>query len=244
MRINDSLDDARGSAKLANQVQKPNLVRLRTPRSRPCAARRRPSAEPGSRVSSRRICAEEALPRPEGAEVHRWVAGLPPLQEPLDRRVHDDLAELLAREEARALHGRVARLDVVQRAVRQIGREDDVHDVLAADERLRRDRVADRDGPLELHVGLDAELLPQLAPERLDERLAGVDAAAGEQPVLLVRLLLAAEQDAPLPAKDRAHTDARLHQWWDDPKPRTPRSVAGSSSTSTRSTSGIGSTTS
>jgi SAM-dependent methyltransferase len=35
-----------------DQVQKPNLVRLRKPRSHPCAAPRRPSAEPDSRVSN------------------------------------------------------------------------------------------------------------------------------------------------------------------------------------------------
>src|SRR5262245_1054282 len=200
------------------------------------------SREPGSRVST--APARSSSARPEGAEVHGRVAGLPSLEKPLDRRVQHDLAELVVREEPRALDGRVARLDVLQRAVGQIGREDDVDDVLAADERLRRDRVADRDRPLELHVRLDAELLPQLPSERLDQRLAAVHPAAGQQPVLLAGLLLSAEQHAPLPAEDRAHTDARLHQCRDDPKPRTPRSLAGSSSTSTRSSSGIGSTTS
>src|SRR5204862_6730991 len=46
------ISDARRGAKLANQVQKPNLVRLTKPRSHPCASPRRPSAEPDSRVSN------------------------------------------------------------------------------------------------------------------------------------------------------------------------------------------------
>jgi hypothetical protein len=74
-----------------------------------------------------------------------------------------------------------------------------------------RDRVADRDRSLELHVRLDTQLLAQLAAQRLDQRLAAVDAAARQQPVLLARLLLPAEQDAPLPADHRAHSDARVH---------------------------------
>jgi hypothetical protein len=63
--------------------------------------------------------------------------------------------------------------------VGEVGGEDDVDDVLAHEQGLRRDRVDDRDRPLELHVGLDPELLAQLAPQRLHQRLAGVDAAAG-----------------------------------------------------------------
>src|SRR5690349_17841066 len=76
--------------------------------------------------------------------------------------------------------------------------------------------------------------------ERVGERLAGVDAAAGEQPVLLAGLLVAAEQHAVAPAQDCGDADPRLgpHQTRDEPNPRTPRSLSGSSSTSTRSTSG------
>src|SRR5882672_3278243 len=152
----------------------------------------------------------------------------------------DDFPQLLVGEEPRALDRRVARLDVLQRAVREIGGEDDVDDVLAREQRLRRDRVADRDRPLELNVRLDAELLAQLASQRFDQRLAAVHAASRQQPVLLVRLLLTAEEHPPLPAEDRADADARLHQWRDEPKPRTPRSLSGSSSTSTNSMSGTG----
>ena len=77
---------------------------------------------------------------------------------------------------------------------------------------LRRDRVDDRDRALELDVRLDAELLAQLAPQRLDDRLPRVDAAAGQEPVLLAGLLLTAEQHAALPLEDRRDADARFHQ--------------------------------
>ena len=50
----------------------------------------------------------------------------------------DDVLELVAREQARALDGRVPRLDVLERAVREVGGEDDVDDVPA---RRARDRA-------------------------------------------------------------------------------------------------------
>ncbi len=149
-----------------------------------------------------------------------------------------------SREEACALHRRVLRLDVAERPVREIGGEDDVHDMLAREHRGRCDRVDDRDRPFELHVGFDPELLAQLPAQRLDQRLPHVDTAARQQPVLLARLLLAAEQHAPLPEQDRRDTDPRLHQCFEEPKPRSPRSLAGSSSTSTSSSRGTGRTTS
>src|SRR5581483_587305 len=86
----------------------------------------------------------------------------------------------------------------------------------------------------------DSELLPELAPERLDQRFAAVDAAARQQPVLLPRLLLAAQEDPALPSEDGADADPRLHQRPDDPKPPLPRSLGGSSSTSCSSTGGTG----
>src|SRR5579862_5858233 len=123
--------------------------------------------------------------------------------------------------------------------MRKVGREDDVHHVLPRrNHRLRRDRVDDRNGPLELHVGLDPELLAQLTTQRLDECLATVDAASRQQPILLPRLLLTAEEHPPLPAEDRADPDPWLRQCPVDPKPSAPRSPAGSSSTSTISTGG------
>src|SRR5205085_11529139 len=94
------------------------------------------------------------------------------------------------------------------------------------------------------HVRLDRQLLAQLAAQRLHQRLSLIDAAAGQQPVLLLRLLLTAQQDATLPAKHRADAQARVHQRPVDPKPAAPRSEPGSSSTSTGSTPGTGSTTS
>ena len=162
----------------------------------------------GARSSARR----PVLAGPEGAEIDGRVARLPAREEALDRRVHDDVLQLLAGEQPRALDRCVPRLDVVERPVRQVGGEDDVDDVAAGQHRARRDRVDERDRPLELDVGLDRELLAQLAPERLDQRLADVDAASRQQPVLLARLLLAAEQHPALPAEDRRDADARLHQ--------------------------------
>src|SRR6202166_5237106 len=92
----------------------------------------------------------------------------------------------------------------------------------------------------------DSDLLVQLAVERGDEALACVHASTRQQPVLpAAGLLVPAEQDAILPAQDGRDADAGLlHQWLDDPKPRTPRSLSGSASTSTGSTLATGTTTS
>src|SRR5262249_17894440 len=127
---------------------------------------------------------------------------------------------------------------------REVGREDDVDDVPVVGRPVRRDRLGDRDRALEEQLVGQAELLAELARERFGERLATLDAPAGEQPVLLARLLLTAQQDASVPAQERRDAEARPHQRWDEPKPRTPRSEAGSSSTSTSSTSGTGTMTS
>src|SRR5205814_471298 len=87
-------------------------------------------------------------------------------------------------------------------------------------------------------------LLAELPHEGLHQALPSLHAAAGQQPVLLARLLLPAEQDPALPEQERGDAEARLHQRSEEPKPRTPRSDSGSSSTSTSSTSGSGTTTS
>src|SRR6059036_158647 len=98
-----------------------------------------------------------------------------------------------------------------------------------------RDGVDDRDRPLERKALVDPDLLRDLAPKSVHEALSGVDAAPGQEPVLLAGLLVATEQNAPAPAKHRRHPDPRLSAHApDDPKPPAPRSVAGSSSTSTR----------
>src|SRR4029077_4100798 len=75
------------------------------------------------------------------------------------------------------------------------------------------------------------------APRRV---LAPGRSAARTQPVLAAGLLLPQEQDAVLPAQEHADPEPRLVQDAEDPKPRTPRSDAGSSSTSRSSTSGTG----
>ena len=124
-------------------------------RSEPLAGRARASQRTPSRPRERAArAADRSSNAPRGAEVHGRVARLPACEEPLDRRVHDDVLQLLVREQPRALDRRVPRLDVVQRAVRQVGREDDVDDVACAHAAsLRRDRVDERDRPFELDVG-------------------------------------------------------------------------------------------
>ena len=74
-------------------------------------------------------------------------------------------------------------------------------------------------GPSTGSFVVDPDLLRELAVQRVDEALARVDAAARQQPVLLSRLLVPAEQHPALPAQDRRDADARLgaHQAPDDP---------------------------
>ncbi len=102
-------------------------------------------------------------------------------------------------------------------------------------------------GPSNVRSSPIADLLLELAPQRLDEAFAAVDAAARQQPVLAAPgLLVPAEQDAALPAEDGRDPDARLerHQWAELPKPFSPRSLAGSSCTSTGGGVATGTTTS
>src|SRR5207245_4286743 len=98
-----------------------------------------------------------------------------------------------------AADGGVLRAHCVERASREIAGEDDVDDVPARRRALRRDRIDDRHRPFDRDVLVDADLLGELALERVDEALAGVDAAAWQQPVLLARLLVPAEQDRAAP---------------------------------------------
>ena len=135
-------------------------------------------------------------------------------------------------------------LDVLERAVREVGAEDDVDDVALAGSPIGGDRLGDRDRAFQVQAVPDPDLLAQLAPERRRQRLAAVDASTGQEPVLLAGLLLAAEQHPILPAQQPGDADARPRQCRDDPKPRTPRSDSGSSSTSTSSTAGRRRTTS
>ena len=121
--------------------------------------------------------------------------------------MQDDAVQLIGGKEPVSLHRLVLRGDGLERAVDVAG-EDDVDDVLR-DEAIGRDRVGDRDGPLEGRR-LDAHLLRDLALERVEQALAGVDAAAGEQPASSPVLLVPAEQQALLPAQDGGHPHPRL----------------------------------
>ena len=78
---------------------------------------------------------------------------------------------------------------------------------------LRRDRVDERDGALDRDLVFDADLLAQLAVQRVDEAFARVDPASRQEPVLAApRLLVAAEQDPVLPAQQRRDADAGLER--------------------------------
>src|ERR671934_220112 len=106
------------------------------------------------------------------------------------------------------------------------------------------DRVDDRHRPLDRNLVGDPQLLGQLPVERVDEALPRVHAPARQEPVLPLPLFVPAEEHASPPAENRGDADPRLGHYLDDPKPRTPRSLSGSSSTSASSISGTGSTTS
>ena len=100
-------------------------------------------------------------------------------------------------------------------------------------------------GPFEGKVLVDPALLGELSLQGLEEGLPRIDAAAGEHPVLLARFLLADEEGPALAPENGRHPDSRLHHTvCDEPKPRTPRSLADSSSTSRTASSGTGRTTS
>src|SRR5581483_4774401 len=186
------------------------------------------------------------LGRPQRAEVRGGIARLPAAEEALDGRMQCDAVEVGGVEQPVPAYRGVLRGHGLERPSGEVGREDDVHDVLRAEPALGRDRVDDRDRPLDWQLVGDADLLEQLAMERGDEALARIDAAAGQEPILAAAgLLVAAQQDAVLPAQNRRDTDARLlHQAAEEPKPRTPRSLSGSSSTSIGSTVATGTTTS
>jgi hypothetical protein len=186
------------------------------------------------------------LGSPQRAEVRGGIAGLPPAEEALDGRMQRDAVEIGGVEQPVPAHRCVLRGDRLERAAREIGGEDDVHDVLRAHSALRRDRVDERDRPLDGQLVGDADLLEELAMQRVHEALPCVHPTAGKEPVLAASaLLVTAEQDPVLPAENRGHANAGLlHHDADEPKPRTPRSLSGSSSTSTGSTLATGTTTS
>src|SRR4051794_23071320 len=81
------------------------------------------------------------------------------------------------------------------------GAERDVVGVLRAVAARRRDRVDTAERALHRQVLVDADLLSELAAQRVEERLAPVHAAAGEQPTVGAGLLVAAQEDPVLPAQ-------------------------------------------
>ena len=93
--------------------------------------------------------------------------------------MQDDAVEVLHSEESMAAHRRVVRRDRLEGASAKVAGEDDVDDVLRCEAPDGRDRVDDCDGTLDGQVFVDADLLGELAMERVDEALTGVDAAAG-----------------------------------------------------------------
>src|SRR5436190_16968102 len=158
-----------------------------------------------------------------------------------------DVVELGRIEEAMAAHGDVSRGDALERASGEVGRKDDVDDMAPDEGAPRGDRVDHRNRALEREVVADRYFLCELAAQCVDEALAAVDSSSGQEPVLAASgLLVAAQQDAPLPAEDGRDTDARLerHQWAELPKPFSPRSLGGSSGTSFGSVKTTGTTTS
>ena len=108
-------------------------------------------AETGDRSSGAdRTC--EGSGGPKGAEVDRGVAGRPALEEAVDRRVQDDVVQLVGAEESVTADGHVLRGDRFERALAQVAREDDVDDVLGGEaarpaRSSRRSRPAPRPAP-------------------------------------------------------------------------------------------------
>jgi hypothetical protein len=99
-----------------------------------------------------------------------------------------DPVEIADREEPVTAHSRVTRRDGLERAAAEIACADDVDDVLRRRGAHRRDRVDDRNGPLQRQLVENADLLRKLAVQRVNQALARVDAAAGKKPVLLLAL--------------------------------------------------------
>ena len=202
---------------------------------------RRPTASPRERARAR---GGRFSGRPEGAEVHGRVAGRPALQEALDRRVQDDLVELLAANSRWPRTAASCEVTCSSDCPVRSPAKMMCTTCLAAKLRTGAIESTIATGPSTGTSAPTPDLLGQLAVQRVDEALARVHPAAGQQPVLLAVLLVPAEQDAsPASAGSPRRGSAARPSWRDEPKPRTPRSLSGSSSTSTGSSSGTGSTT-
>ena len=217
--------------------------RARAPHGRRGRARAAPRRARGQKLT--RVCAAaRALParrarlrrtNPERTEVHRGVARPPALDEALHRRVEDDLLELVEREQPQPADGRVVRLDVLERAVREVDAEDDVDDVAVAGPPGGRDRLGDRDRPFEAR-GRPAR--PSSSPSSRRSASSSVSPPSTPPP---------GSSQYSLPGFSCRQSSTRFCQWisaatrirasisaCDEPKPRTPRSESGSSSTSTQ----------
>ena len=155
--------------------------------------------------------------------------------------MEDDPVELVEREEPVAADGLVGRGDPFQRPARRSPAKMMWTTCFV---------VSARPGAIESTIAIgpssggavDPDLLGDLAVERVHQRLARVDAAAREQPDVPPALVVAAEQDAVAPAQERRDADPglapsrRLASTPDEPRPPAPRSVSGSSSTSSSRT--------
>src|SRR5439155_22549006 len=166
----------------------------------------------GRRACLWRACAGSGSRRPQCAEVDGGIARLPAAEETLDRWMEDDAVEILDAEEAMSAHGGVVRGDGLERAGAKIAGEDDVHDVLRGEAPHGGNRVDDRDGPFDREILVDADLLRELAVQRVDEALARVDTSAREQPVLAAGLFVAAQEHALSPAEDGRDADPRFRR--------------------------------
>ena len=131
-----------------------------------------------------------------------------------------------------AAHRFVHRHGTLERAV-ELAREDDVDDVLRP-----RGSLGEIDSTIAIgpSTGLvvqadEARLLGELPLQRLDERLAAPHPSAGKQPVLAPALLVADEEDRPVPAQQggsRMRGSGRTRrQLPDEPSPPSPRSLGG-----------------
>ena len=183
------------------------------------------------------------LPDPERAEVDGRIARPPALEEALDRRVEDDL---LAARRARTAGGRARRRPATRRP-RATGRERSAAKMMCTTWRSPGVQSGAIDsataiGPSKRDVVPEPELLAQLAAQRLrraSRRPPRRRRAAASTPCRASPAGRAARAPASAGAPTRGSA-ARHRQCRDEPKPRTPRSDSGSSSTSTSSTCGIG----
>jgi hypothetical protein len=78
----------------------------------------------------------------------------------------------------------IGRRDRLQRPPPQIGREDDVDDVLRRQAARRRDRVDDRNRTLGREPLVDSDLLCELPSQRVDSDSPELHPAARQKPVL------------------------------------------------------------